>query len=335
MVKNLWLTLCVGAAVVAPIAAVQKNSPKGVATRDVNGWKGSHFFSSGRVETAIVPAIGGRVTQYGFKGENILFEVPESFGKVLGESPNFSVGGYQCDVGPELRIIPDHPELWMGPWQSAAAKDYTVRVVSKPDETLGLQLEKEIMVDPKTGELGIVQRLKNVSSKVASYCLWDRTLCKGGGYALFPLNKKSRFTAGWSIRKTVNGKYVYDGTNPGSASVKILDGVLVAKAEGEATKVGADSDAGWIAYARGKTLFVKYFPYFPGAPYTDGGNSVELYFDPRVAELEPLSPEMQMGPHTDYTFPEKWVLIPLKKEVASHEEARELVKLIPPSPFEQ
>ena len=41
--------------------------------------------------------------------ENIIYENPTSFGKTLGNTTtNFWVGGYQCDIGPELRGIPDH-----------------------------------------------------------------------------------------------------------------------------------------------------------------------------------------------------------------------------------
>ena len=40
-----------------------------------------------------------------------------------------------------------------------------------------------------------------------------------------------------------------------------------------------------------------------------------------------------MKPGETYSFPEKWVLIELPKEVAGYEQARALVKLIPKSPF--
>ena len=98
-------------------------------------------------------------------------------------------------------------------------------------------------------------------------------------------------------------------------------------------KVGADSDAGWIAYARGKVLFVKFFPTFDKANYSDGGNSVEFYCSERIAELEPLSPEIKLKPGENYSFPEKWALYELEKEVTTHEQARALVKRVPKSPF--
>src|SRR5262249_48959033 len=157
----------------------------------------------------------------------------------------------------------------------------------------------------------------------------DRTLCRGGGYALFALNPKSRFKAGWSIRRQVEGRYVYDGDNPSDARVRVVDGGLVTEAKGPPLKVGADSDAEWIGYARGRLLFVKFYPYFATGDYTDGGNSVEFYCDDRVAELEPLSPEIRVKPKENYAFPEKWALIPLNAEVSSPEAARALVKRIP------
>jgi hypothetical protein len=80
-------------------------------------------------------------------------------------------------------------------------------------------------------------------------------------------------------------------------------------------------------------LLVKFFPYFPKGDYTDGGNSVELYFDQSVAELEPLSPEVKLKPGAIYTFPEQWVLLELKKPVSTFEQARSLARQVPRSPF--
>jgi hypothetical protein len=60
---------------------------------------------------------------------------------------------------------------------------------------------------------------------------------------------------------------------------------------------------------------------------------VEVYFDRRATELNPLSPEISLDPGDSLIFPEKWVLIPLDKEVTTAEEARKLVPKIPPTPF--
>lgn len=321
-------------------AAPAIRAPAGVSVQTVNGWDGALVLRAPDVDTMaiVVPAIGGRIVHYSLRGENILWENTNTFGQTLATSPQgLQVGGYQLDIGPELREprIPRHDALWVGPHTGTIVRDYTVRVTSPPDAATGVQLEKEITLDPDTGELGITQRIRNLTvDREVSFCLWDRTLCNGSGFAFFPLSKPSRFRAGWSLRSTLGGGSRYDGDKPSHPNVKLLDGVLVARCEGERTKLGADSDAGWIAYARGRLLFVKYFPHYAGANYSDSGNSVEVYFDHR-AELEPLSPEVKLKPGESWEFPELWRLVRLDRDVKTAEQARALVKSVAKSPFKK
>lgn len=282
----------------------------------------------------VVPDLGGRVIRYGLGGENLIFDNPDYAGKTLENSPAGALDqgytGYNVDLGPELRGIPKHLPLWVGKHRVLEAGP-SLLLRSEIDPATRMEITKRIDADPLDGSLRVLQILTNRGDKDASYCLWDRTLCSGGGFALIPLNASSKLPAGWC--QLQKGKYKADA--PSHPGVKILDGVLVAKAEGPSSKIGADSDGGWIAYARGKQMLVKYYPYFPEGKYTDGGNSVELYFDPKVCELEPLSPEVTMAPGRAYEFMERWLLIPLEKEAASWEEARDLVKKIPPHPFKR
>jgi hypothetical protein len=310
----------------------------GVVAMDYRGWPESLVVEATDVEVKLVvaPAVGGRIVEYSLDGQNILWSPPGIDGVTLATSPKgFATPGHQVDIGPELRGIPRHLLLWLGQYVGDAPRDDTVRVVSAPDAGVGVQLGKEITLEPETGALGIVQRMKNVTTTNVAYCLWDRTLCEGGGFAFFPLNKKSRFAAKWALLRKPEGKGFYDGDQPEHANVRVLDGVLVAKCGGKASKLGADSDAEWIAYTRGRLLFVKYYPWFPKGSYTDGGNSVELYFDEGRAELEPLSPEITLKPGETYEMPQKWTLVELKEPVTTHEQARALARKIPPSPFKR
>ena len=302
------------------------------------GWNDSLTMSGGDSKLTVVPSVGGRVMSYALNNENIIFENPNAFGRTLSNTPSgFSPGGAQCDIGPELRGIPRHPELWNGAWVGGVPRANVIQVVSQRDMTVGIQLEKEFTMDPESGDVGVVQRMRNITSSDTSFCLWDRTLCKGGGFALMPLNKKGRFKSRWAIREGESGSYRYNGDNPEDARVRVMDNVLVVQAralpEARELKVGADSDEGWIAYAAGRMLFIKYFPVTPSANYSDGGCTVEFYCNDRFAELEPLSPEIKLKPGEDYIFPEKWVLLELQKEVTSYAQARALVKQIGPSPF--
>lgn len=323
----------------APLwARPAENALPDVVQETYGGWSDGLAMRGGDCKAVIVPSIGGRVLNFSLNGENIIFDSTGANGRTLLTTSNLSVGGYQLDIGPELRGIPDHKWLWQGPWNWRLPRPFAMHVFSDPEKNVGVQLEKEFVIDPDTGELGITQRMRNIVTNDISFCLWDRTLCKGGGFAMFPLNRSSRFKAGWSIRQGARvPEYRYEGDKPGDARVRIMDGVLVAQAktlpEAGTLKVGADSDAGWIAYARGRILFVKYFPIFANGNYSDGGNTVELYCSDRVAELEPLSPEVRLKPSETYSFPEKWILIELEKEVTGYEQARGLVKRIPRSPF--
>ncbi len=298
-------------------------------TGPYKGWKEALFLDAPEagVSLVCVPEIAGRIVSYGRGGENLLWENPDYLGKTLENTDPKALAqgyiGYQIDLGPELRGIPQHLPLWMGKYGVRQEGGKTV-LTSADDPATGIRIVKEMALDPKTGAVSITQTMKNVSTRDQSYCFWDRTLCRGGGFAFFPVDPK---TQRWGCIKDKK----YDV--PRHPQVKVLDGVLVVKAEGQAAKLGGDPDAGWIAYARGRQMIVKYYPVFPGGNYSDGGNTLELYWDPKVCELEPLSPEVTLKPGEEYAFPERWVLLPLDREVTTHEEARALAAKVPPNPF--
>lgn len=302
----------------------------GVFVGFYRGWSNSILLqaTNDSADAIIVPDVGGRVLHYGASGENILFEPAEGAGRTLDRSsPGFPVGGYQCDVGPESAGLPEHPHLWQGrhTWQSPG--EWTVLVASGKDSVLGVEISKSIRLDPETGALHFIQWLENKLARDTPLCLRDRTLCKGGGFVLLPLNKKSRFSAGWSLRRKTGAGFSYDGATPFSPQVRVIEGVLVARTDGEPIRFGADSDAGWVAYARGQSLFVKFFAHTDDGAYSDG-NSVEISWDAQSVELEPRSPEVRLRRFNPYEFAGRWMLLPLDKPVTSFDQARALADRI-------
>ncbi len=285
-----------------------------------------------KVVAVAIPQAAGRIVHFSLDGRNILWN-PDKNGVPQAE------GGYGLDLGPE-RTIPEHPVLWRQKHLWARLGTNIVNLTSERDPVTGMRVSKQLSMDGATGTLDIVQRMTNVSEQDKSWCFWDRTLCRAGGFTVIPLNEKSRFPAKWVIgaRKVVDGKvdgrwWEYNGVNPSHEAVKVLDGMVVAKSIGREQKIGADSDGGWIAYIHERLLFVKYYPYFPDGKYTDNGLSVAHYFNERLAELEPLSPEVPLRPEAEYLFPERWTLTRLDRDVTTHEEARAVAARIPPSPF--
>ena len=330
MTLALWLGLT------AAHSQTSTGLPPGVELRNYTGWVNCLFLNASEipVQAVVVPAAGGRLVHYSLNGTNILLENSASQGATLGlKNEDLLFGGYQCDAAASGRDLPDHWQLSEGPQRWQAGPNFSVKLFSAPDSRLGIALDKEFVLAGDTGELGLTQWMRNISGHPVKYCLADRTLCKAGGFVLLPLNKKSRFKAGWARAQQAGGEQYYDGDRPISPAVSVLGGVLVAQTGGDATRLGADSDGQWIAYALGKLLFVKYYLYSATAGYGQPGISVEVYFDRRVTELNPFSPEIALPPNTSFIFPEKWALIPLDKEVTTPEQARRLVPKIPPPPF--
>ncbi|HON08320.1 MAG TPA: hypothetical protein PLW02_09520 [Verrucomicrobiota bacterium] len=301
-----------------------------------NGWKDSIIIEvpEAEVEAAIVPAIGGRIMRYELYGDNPLYENRNASGQTYETTGQiFFVGGYQCDLGPEIRDTPASPILWLGKWDVKGIKEHSVTLASQPDNSVGVQMEKEIVVDLESGELGIIQRIINISNKEITASHWDRTFCKSGGFILIPLSRSSKLAAGWSMRHKIQDKYIYDGINPSAPNVKIYGRLLVAKAEGVPLKIGADTDAGWIAYILNTTVFVKYFPVERGGNYPDSGNNVFAYMDDRLVEFGPVSAQKNLKAGAKYDFPEKWSLIQLNEPANDFKKAKSAADKISPSPF--
>ena len=326
--RPISLTVAAGALAMLCLPASAQSSdaplPPDVQQKPYGGWPGALFLNAPRpgVEAVIVPADGGRIARFALGGENVLFEQPGAEGKTLASEKNwFMVGGDQLDIGPETRGIPAHLPLWLGEYTWQAPRRATVRVTSPSDAEIGGRLKKEVSLDPQTGALHLQQQLSNVSDRPITYCLWDRTLCRGGGYVFVALNPMSRFPAGWAV--PVKG--TYEGTHPASPDVDVLDGVLMIQAQGQGMKIGLDTQDGWIAYALGRLLFVKRFLVEPSGKYSDGGCTVEVYFNMEKAELEALSPEVTLTPGQTTSFPETWHLMTLAAEATTQVQARALI----------
>lgn len=310
--------------------------PAGVQQGEFLGWTNALSLRDdhGQVAAVVVPAVGGRVVQYSRGTENVLLENPASQGKTLAQFPGgFWVGGYQCDFGPGLLGLPERQAVWLGPHDFVAPRDQTVETASPPDVTTGLRLLKSFTLDPDTGALGVVQRMVNGSASSTRLGLHDRTLCPAGGFVVLRLPRQSRHRAGWALLRATEEGSAFDGEQPAAPNVRVFGDLLVAQAAGAPGKLGSDTDAGWVAYVRGRLLFVKYFPTWRGAAYPGAGHTVEFSWNDQMAALELMSPVTALQPGEAFDFPELWRIVELKAAVTSFDAARAAVKLVAPSPF--
>lgn len=322
----------------APDAFAQRKAARGVTPTTFNGWSNALLLESRDAESkaVIVPGIGGRVMSYGLRGENLLWVNPDAAGKTPASGGgDFQPGGFACDVGPEVAGVPPHPNLLTGPFEASPKRPYTVLLKGAKEESIQVEFEKEVVFDPANGDLGFVHRMKNTGERDSAFCFAHRIACKPGGFVLLPLNKRSRFAAGWSMRRdaSAGNRASYDGETPTSDSVQILDGVLVAQTGRGSARIGADSDGQWVAYVVGRDLFIVHFPIYSSAVYSEGGNTVTVAWNEQFTEIQPLSPEARLRSRKSYDFPMKWSIMELPAAVTTPEQARALVDKIPGSPF--
>ena len=288
-----------------------------------------------KFQAVVATDVGARILHYSYDLLNILYWNPAANGMTLANARKpFYLGGYQCDIGPEIERLPSHPELLVGRHGWRSPRSYTVDTVSPIDPRLNVRLYKSITIDPDTGELGLMQRMLNTGEDSISYCLWDRTVCKGRGYAFFKRNPKSRLEHGLSILRARGQQYSYEEIEALPENVKIHDDTVVIDTGAGAAKIGADSRSGWVAYVLGRLLFIKYFPINPNGDYPESDNTLEVMWNGTVTELSPLSPRVQLARGEYYDFPARWMLKPLKREVNSFRDVRRLLDEIDTSPFE-
>ena len=334
---------CCGFLVVGLLALLGGTSPavaadgefEGVSVINYRGWANSILLEAEDpgFRAVVVPAIGGRILGYGNYHHNILYQRSDNDGQTLATHGKLQAGGYFSDLGPELRGIPAHPLLTVGEYNAELTRDFGVTVVSAADPTTGIRLTRNIILDPESGDLAITQIMRNTSAGELSYCHWDRTKVQGGGFALIPLKKGSKYEDGWAVKRGTGAEATYVDKDLKIREIEEHKDTLIVKCINGPMKVGVDSDAGWIAYAWRHFLFIKYFPIYEDAYYSDNGNTVELYWNDDFAELEPLSPEVFLRPGDGYQFPGLWKIIELRKEVKTHRDARKLINDIPKSPF--
>jgi len=169
-----------------------------------------------------------------------------------------------------------------------------------------------------------MQWVDNKNPADVTLYLRDRTLCPTGGFVFFPLNPKSRFPAGWSLQRKAGEKLSFDGATPFCPKVRVIEGILVAKTDGDPQRLGADSNAGWIAYTRGKLLFVKFFNWYADGAYPDWGNTVETSWNGPSVELETRSPEAKLRRYNPYGFAGRWILLPLEEPATTFDQVHAL-----------
>jgi len=279
----------------------------------------------------LCPAAGGRVLEYSLGGKNSLYLDPKQDGWVYkpGKGEIDPWGG-RFDIGPE-KIVPKHPDLWLGKWTSQIMGARSAKLISVEDEATGVQLIREFVLDKTSSRLMCTQIIKNVSDRTTGWCHWSRTMAVGGGICLIPLTEPSRFPA----------KYVMYGPGsvinfaPKDANIRVRDGFLEILDTPKEPKLGMDSYAGWFCYLmKNDLMFVKRFVAHRNRVYNEmAGLTISIWYNKDImCELEPIGPMQTLRPGQSSAFTEEWYLasykFPTDRRNVNLEEVTEIAGLL-------
>ena len=316
--KHTLATLILAAVTSAPAAGLSAPSdkPNGVSGVALEVYEFCTRISNGRAEVIVAPSSGGRLLGYSIGGRNILFRQPKPDPEKIWPGQGIPMLAGRFDIGPEVhptRPVPRRSVLWRGEWSLKKIGPLSVQITSQKCPATGVQIQRVFTLDDDSSHLLVRQTMTNVSDQETRWCFWSRTLAKGGGVCMVPLNPKSKFPKGYARylwgKERQQAKRSFAIEDPGEPRIKVVGGLVTLQSAGKSLKIGLDTDAEWMAYACDGMLFVKRFRHFPGATYSDAlGFSVAIYLEGRMCELEPISPEAPLKPGESYTYDEEWWL---------------------------
>ena len=258
------------------------------------------------VRIVLEPNLGGRILVYELNGNNVLYVDHAQDGKIYEPGKYIHPSAGRFDIGPE-HTIPEHPALYLGKWTAGITGDREAEMISQKDSSTGVQLIRKFKLAKSGSRIEYIQTIKNISNSTKSYCHWSRTFVKGGGIALAPLNKSSRYPKGYLIYgpgRILN--YMPDKED----NIRIREGILEITGTPSQPKIVTDSYAGWLAYiTTDDLLFIKIYPASPLRNYGEiAASTACFYYRDLMCEVEPISPMESIEPGHEASFTEHWYL---------------------------
>ncbi len=262
--------------------------------------------SNGTVEVIVATDIGPRILRYGLAGEeNILAEVPGiAVPTPLGAWKPW--GGHRLWAAPEATprsYAPDND-----PVEHAAAGALGIRLTGGIEPGTGIQKEMIVTLDPEVSGITIDHTITNRNIWGVELAPWALTIMNGGGTTILPQEPfrshgddllPARSMALWGYtdladpRWSIGRQFIRLRTDPNRHDPQ---------------KIGIMNRQGWGAYHRGRTLFIKRFPFREGERYPDLGCNTETYTAGLFMELESLAPLQMLAPGESASHRERWYL---------------------------
>src|SRR5262245_26133572 len=156
-------------------------------TREVyRGWPDTYRLTNGRIEAAVLTAVGPRIIELKAAGGKNLFHVRDAEAGGHGEAEWVFRGGWRLWIAPERRAttyVPDNV-----PASAEVVGGTTLRVTGPAQPEAGIQKVIEVSLDPIEPRLHLVSHIRNISKLPVTYSAWSLSVMRPGGRAFVPLD---------------------------------------------------------------------------------------------------------------------------------------------------
>ncbi len=254
------------------------------------------------------PNLGGRILVYALNGNNVLWINQEDEGTpYLPGRPYGHPSAGRFDIGPE-KTGHNHQSLFMGKWEGQITGAREAELLSPVDAITGIRLRRLFRLEETGTHLSCTQEILNQGRSTVRQYHWSRTLVKGGGISLTPLNPHSRYPKGYLV---YGPDHSMDFDPPEEPNLRTRNGVLEIVGEPVNPKFVMDCAEGWLAYiTTDHQLFIKKFQIYPDRPYGDmaAPTASVWYHKDTMCEIEPLGPLEVLEPGESSSFTEHWYL---------------------------
>jgi len=302
-----------------------------VLTREeYSGWKG-HRLANGLIELFVVPELGGRIIQLRLGSFEFFYVNPRHRGQVYSPEENCLRAGWKNYGGSKVWPAPqgwESKEQWPGPPDpildggayfcrvvEESPESVAVYLESQHDEYTGLTFAREIRLLADCSTAHILHNMRNTSSRPVRWGIWQVTQ-QDAQRPLVVYAPARRY-------RQIFGDKVFE-----HIEVDRKKGLWKLKYANQVAKFVVEAEQGWLVALRPEEHFalVEEFPLYRERCYPDGaptefwvngegtftfpGGQVDMQADPNgcdpFVETEVLSPQTQLEPGQEYTFPVTW-----------------------------
>lgn len=287
------------------------------------GWK-AVVMQNDLITIATMPAIGARIMQYDLGSQSSIFTNPAEYSKTYTPSPTVAwhnFGGYKTWPAPESGW---HNTSGWNPPPTLDCGSYTYQIDFQTNDSIAvlvtspiekwfapnIQFERRATIYPGTSRVKMDQTMINQGSSPASWSMWSVT------QQIVNHPSKKDYTNFWAYFPiNPNSVFGSSGVNPQPSSTawkgEIEPGIYGVQFSPTNSKLFADPDKGWIAYANvlDSVVYAKTFDIFEDQTYPNSNARIAVWVNgsPAYMEVEITSPMVSLTAGGGrYTFTENW-----------------------------